>query len=253
MNFLNQLVGDFGHARRHILRLGHEIECPQRQRLERDRRPGGRMRTDDDDRQLPMPHDLFQSIDAVQSGHFQVERYHLRLQVLDFLQPKIAVHRRAHHLDRVIPFEDFGNQLAHQRRVIHYQDPHLVHAWPPAAPRARVSAVGSPPLAAAPAPESKPAIFGPMASARPRVKRSIRAIMFRMRTTLPSPRIEAPLTRSVVIDRSSSALITSSPSPSSASTTTPNLRSPLWITSTNSLRRAVSGPFGGFEPRRSKG
>ena len=54
----DQFVGNFGHARRHILRFGHEIECAQRQCLKRDRRPGGRMRADDDDRQLPVPHDL---------------------------------------------------------------------------------------------------------------------------------------------------------------------------------------------------
>src|SRR5208337_3809383 len=209
-----------------------------------------------DDRQPPAAHDFFQRINPVQSGHFEVERHHIGRQVPDFLQRKIAVDRRTHDLDRVILFEDIGNQLAHQSRVIHHQNPHwLSHAWPPFVPRACVSAVAIPTGLAFTCAmlESRPSIRALATSARPRLKRSIRAIMFRMRTTLPSPRIEAPLTRSVVIDRSSSALITSSPSPSSASTTTPNLRSPLLITSTNSLRRAVSGPFGGFEPRRSKG
>ena len=89
--------------------------------------------------------------------------------------------------------------------------------------------------------DSRPAMRGPVTSARPRVKRSISAIMLRIRTTRPSPRIEAPLTRSVVIDWSSSALMTNSSSPSSPSTMTPNLRSPLLMTSTKILRRAVSG------------
>src|SRR4029077_12158089 len=176
-----------------------------------------------DYRQPPAPHDFFQGVDSVQSGHFQIERHHLRRQVVDFLQRKIAVHRRAHNLDRVIPFENVGNQLAHQSRIIHHQDSHwLSHAWPPAVPRARVSLVCTPPLVFVwTALDSRSAIRGPFASARPRVKRSIRAIMFRMRTTLPSPRIDAPLTRSVVIDWSSSALMTSSSSPSRASTMTP--------------------------------
>src|ERR1700676_1752877 len=125
----------------------------------------------------------------------------------------MAVHRRAHNLDRVIAFENVGNQLAHQSRIIHHQDPHwLSHALPPAVPRACISPVWIPPpldFAVAGTPlDSRPAIRGPVASARPRVKRSIKAIMFSMRTTLPSPSIEAPLTRSVVIDWSSSALIT---------------------------------------------
>src|ERR1700674_164221 len=254
----DQLGGNFWHARGNILRLGQKIKRAQRQRLEGDRRPSGAMRTDHDYRQPPASHDFFQSIDPVPSGHFQVERYHLRRQVLDFLQRKMAVHRRAHNLDRVIPFENVGNQLAHQSRIIHHQDPHwFSHAWPPAVPRARISPAWIPPTLdvdlAGTALDSRPAIRDPVASARPRVKRSIRAIMFRMRTTLPSPRIEAPLTRSVVIDWSSSPLMTSSSSPSSPSTMTPNLRSPLLITSTKTLRRAVSGPLGGCEPRRSRG
>src|SRR5260370_31279933 len=152
----------------------------------------------------------------------------------------MAAHRRAYNLDRVIAFENVGNQLAHQSRIIHHQDPHwLSHAWPPAVPRARIPPVWIPPTLnialAGTALDSRPAIRGPVASARPRVKRSIRAIMFRMRTTLPSPRIDAPLTRSVVVDWSSSALMTNSSSPSSPSTMTPNLRSPLLITRPQTL------------------
>ncbi len=49
-------------------------------------------------------------------------------------------------------------------------------------------------------------------------------------TTRPSPRMEAPLTRSVSTVSSSTALMTNSSSPSSASTINPNLRSPAAMT-----------------------
>src|SRR5260370_33167792 len=147
------------------------------------------MRADHDDRQPPASHDFFQSIDPVQSGHFQVERHYLRRQFFDFLQSKMTVHRRTYNLDRVIPFEDIGNQLAHQSRVIHHQNPHrLSHAWPPAVPRALISPVCIPP----PLVVSRPAIRLLAASARPRVTRSIRALMSSTRPTPPPPRTEAP-------------------------------------------------------------
>ena len=53
-----------------------------------------------------------------------------------------------------------------------------------------------------------------------------------MSTTRPSPRMEAPLIRSVATVWSSSALITSSSSPSRLSTIIPSFRSPMEITST---------------------
>src|SRR6185312_1430351 len=53
-----------------------------------------------------------------------------------------------------------------------------------------------------------------------------------MSTTLPSPRMEAPLIRSVATVWSSSALMTSSSSPSRLSTIIPSFRSPIEITST---------------------
>src|ERR1700732_3959069 len=98
----------------------------------------------------------------------------------------MAVHRRAHNLDRVIAFENVGNQLANQSRIIHHQDPHrLSHAWPPPVPRARISPVWIPPTLnialAGTALDSRHAIRGPVASAPPRVQRSLRAIMFRMK------------------------------------------------------------------------
>src|ERR1019366_7152196 len=102
----------------------------------------------------------------------------------------MAVDRRTHHLDGGILFEDLRNQLAHQGRVIHHQHPHrLSHDWPPAVARARIFI---PALREATGAilGKRPTIRGPVLSARPRVKRSISAIMFRIKTTLPSPRIE---------------------------------------------------------------
>jgi hypothetical protein len=129
MDLADQLVGNFRHVRENIMRLGHEVKGAECQRLECDRSPRRAVRTDHDHRHPPVPHDLFQRINPVQAGHFQIECHHLWRQIHNFFQCEMAVHRRAHHLDRVILFEDLGNQLAHQRRVVHHQHPHrLSHA-----------------------------------------------------------------------------------------------------------------------------
>ncbi len=109
--FSDQLVGHFRHARENIFRLGHEIKSAQRERFERDRQLRPCCGADHDHRQPTAAHDLFQRIDAVQSRHFQIECHHLRLKFLYFLEGEITVHGGAHHLDRMIAFENLGISL----------------------------------------------------------------------------------------------------------------------------------------------
>src|SRR5947209_16053155 len=99
----------------------------------------------------------------------------------------------------VVGLKDLRNQLAHQRRVIHYKHSDRFgrgcHCRAPAA----AAAVRSP--SARKRPDGSIVVSAD-------VKRSTTAGRFTIRTTLPSPRIEAPLTRSVAIVWSSNALIT---------------------------------------------
>ena len=69
----------------------------------------------------PTPHDLFERIDAVQAGHFEVERDDLGLEVLDLLETEVSVHGRSDHFDGIVALENFRDQLPHQRGVIDHQ------------------------------------------------------------------------------------------------------------------------------------
>src|SRR5205814_10428579 len=107
----------------------------------------------------------------------------LGLELLDFLQPKCSVHSSSHYFNVTIALQNLRNQLAHERGIIYHQHPDLLtHAVAPMALRIRAS-------------------------------REITLAIFKIRTTVPSPRIEAPLTISVATRWSSRALMTSSSSP----------------------------------------
>src|SRR6185437_5671577 len=98
--------------------------------------------------------------------HFQVQRHHVRTKVFDLLQPKSAVHCRSYNLNFTVPGKDLSNQLSHQCRIFHYQDSQFVtHA------------------------------VAPTICNLPSFATTLER--FRISTTVPSPRMEARLTRSV--------------------------------------------------------
>src|SRR5207302_708001 len=204
----------------------------------------GAMRAEHDDRDRLAAHDFFQRVDAVNAGHFQIKRDHVGLQLLDLLKAEGAIHRAAHNLDRFIGSQHLRDQLAHERRVVGDQNADFLHAWPPtggvSARRVRSVWVSSSPEPAR-----------PISCGRKCATCSTTAERFRISTTRPSPRMEAPDTRSVENVWSSRALITSSSSPSSASTIKPYFLSPTVITSTNSLELRPGSPAG--RPSRSTG
>src|SRR5580700_6267527 len=198
-------------------------------------------------------HNLFQGVDAVHARHFQIERDHVGFEFFDLLQAEGSVHRRAHDFNRRIGFEDLRDELAHERGIIHDEHAYLfnvcvhagIHAWPPAAPRA--SRARSSWLS------RSPQLARPAASGRVRAACSTTERRFRINTTFPSPRIEAPFTRSVEKVWSSKALITSSSSPSKASTARPYFFSPTVMTRMNSLRDFRSASGAGGRPSRNSG
>src|SRR2546421_10163525 len=144
------------------------------------------MRADDDNGNAVAAHDLFQHLQAAHAGHFQIKSDHLRLEVFDFFQSEVAIHGCTHDVDGIVGFENLGNELAHQGRVIDHQyaDRLGVHC--------RTSADKRLPAAAA-------MTFERATSVPLRTKRSMTAVRFMISTTRPSPRIDAPLTRSVAM------------------------------------------------------
>src|ERR1700730_11570582 len=148
------------------------------------------MRAEHDHWQGRASHNQPQRFHAVHARHFQVQRNDVGMKLLDFLQREGTVHRRAHHFDGRIAFENCGDELPHQCGIINDED--------------------ADPLAHAIAPN------GVARDSRERT-----AGTFKIKTTVPSPRIEAPLTRSLEMTSLGSALMTSSSSPTSWSTRSP--------------------------------
>src|SRR5690349_3248281 len=146
-------------------------------------------------------HDKTQGFEPIHTRHFQVQRDHIRMKFLNLLQRERAIHRRADDLDGRIALQNRGDQLPHERGIVDDKDSNaLAHAM---APRGFA-----------------------------RERRESTAGTFRISTTVPSPRIEAPLTKSLEMISAGSALITSSSSPTKLSTTSPNRFSaaPMTIT-----------------------
>src|SRR5215471_17335308 len=148
------------------------------------------MRAHQNHRERSAPHDHAQRLHSVHAWHFQVEGNHIRAQLFDLLQREGPVHGGSDHFDLRIAHQDTGDQLPHQRGIVHHQDSDAVlHA------------------------------MAPSGVARERRERT--AGTFKIRTTVPSPRIEAPLTRSLATMSAGRALMTSSSSPTSWSTMRP--------------------------------
>src|SRR6266851_1262842 len=159
------------------------------------------MRAENNHRHRRAAHDQTQRLKPIQSRHFEVKRDYVRVQLFDFLQRECAVHCRADDLDGWIAFEDRGNKFPHERGIVDNEDSDaLAHA------------------------------MAPRGVARERRERT--AGTFRISTTVPSPRMEAPLTRSLEMISVGSALITNSSSPTMLSTMRPKRFSAAPITMT---------------------
>src|SRR6266852_3053413 len=164
------------------------------------------MSAKENDRQGGVAHDEAQRLHAVHAGHLQIKGYDIRAQLGNFFQRECSVHGGANNLDGRIARKDRGNQFPHESGIIDDEDSdELAHAIAP-------SGVAR---------ESSDRIAG----------------TFRMRTTVPSPSIEAPLTKSLETISPGSALITSSSSPTRLSTTRPNRLSAAPMTMTKCFFR----------------
>src|ERR1700747_3786019 len=127
-------------------------------------------------------HDHAQRFHAVHARHFQVQRNHVGTQLFNFPEGERAIHGGAHDFDGRVALQNVGNELAHERGIIHHRNSNAFALD-----------------------------IAPRGIARERRERT--AGTFRINTTVPSPRMDAPLTKSLATISAGSAFITSSFSP----------------------------------------
>src|SRR5258708_37517202 len=206
-NFCNQLIGNlFEMSGGRVLGLGHKIDGAKREGFEGSVAAFFRMSAEKNDRQGSAPHDETQRIHAVHTGHLQVEGHDIGLQLFNFFQCETAVHGGADNFDGRVAREDGGDEFPHESGIIDDGNTDtFAHAIAP-------SGVA----------REKP----------PRVPRTLS-----LRTTVPSPRMEAPLTRSLETISPGRALITSSSSPTMLSTSRPKRFSAAPMTMTKCFFR----------------
>src|SRR5271157_644734 len=155
----------------------------------------------DNDGKRSAAHNHAQGFDAVHAGHFEIESNNIGMEFGDFAQGKSAVHGGADDLDIRVALKNNGDQFPHESGIIDHQDSDaFLHAMAP--------------------------------KGKERDRRVRMAGTFKMRTTVPSPRIEAPLTRSLETISPGRALMTSSSSPTRLSTTRPKRFSATPMTTT---------------------
>src|ERR1700741_4248216 len=164
------------------------------------------MGTEENDRQRSAPHNKAQRLHAIHAGHLEIESHYVRLQLFDFFQRKGAVHGGTDNFDGRIARKDGGYQLPHESGIINDENSDaFAHAMAP--------------------------------SGVDRESRERTAGTFKMRTTVPSPRMEAPLTKSLDTISPGRALITSSSSPTRLSTRSPKRFSAALMTTTKCFFR----------------
>src|SRR5208337_3337615 len=190
-NLLNELESDgVEMAGGRILRLGNEIDGAQCQGFEGSVGAFLGVGAEHDDGKRSVAHDHAQGFDTVHAGHFEVQGDDIGMQFRDFTYGKGAIHGSADDLDVGVALKNNGDQFPHQSGIIDHQDfDALFHAMAP--------------------------------KGSDRDNRERMAGTFKNRTTVPSPRMEAPLTRSLATMSPGRALMTSSSSPTRLSTTKP--------------------------------
>src|SRR5882724_533208 len=190
--------------------LGDEIDRAQRQGFESGVCAFLRMRADHHYGKRSAAHNHAQSFHAIHAWHFQIERNYVGTQLFNFLEGERAVHGGAHDFDRRVALQDAGDELPHECGIIHHENSNaFAHA------------------------------IAPRGIARERRERT--AGTLRIKTTVPSPRIDAPLTRSLATISAGRALMTSSSSPTNWSTSRPKRFSAAPMTITKFFFPALAG------------
>jgi len=120
------LVGDlirvFVHAVAHAqLGLGDKVHRAQLQRAQRGFRAALGQRGDHHHRRRAQAHELFQEVEAVHLRHFDVQREHVRVGLLDEVARDDRVGRHAHHFHIGLAVDDLLQDAADQCRIVDAQ------------------------------------------------------------------------------------------------------------------------------------
>ena len=105
------------------LRLAHKIHRAGTERVEYAH---GR-RADNDNRHTVYGQKLPQKLDAVHSGHFDVQRYHIGPQLLDLLHGVGGIIGHADNLDLGVLFQHPLQRCAKEKRIVHDQNANFCH------------------------------------------------------------------------------------------------------------------------------
>src|SRR5216683_549557 len=205
--FCNQLVGNlFEVTGSGVFWLGEEIDGAKRQGFERGVTALFRMGAKENHRQGSAPHNKTQRLHAVHARHVEIKRHDIRLQLFNFFQSECAVHGGANNFDGRFARENRGDQFPHKSGIINNEDSDaFTHAMAPRGVE--------------------------------RTRRERTAGTFKIRTTVPSPSMEAPLTKSLETISPGRALITNSSSPTRLSTRRPKRFSAAPMTMTKCFFR----------------
>ena len=101
--------------------LRNEIDRTELQRAQRDVGAALGQRRHHHDRHRPQPHQVLQEREAVHARHLDVERDHVRIELLDLLARRERVAGSADDFDVRRARQDGGQELAHQRRVVDHE------------------------------------------------------------------------------------------------------------------------------------
>jgi hypothetical protein len=121
-DLVGDLVGVFIHAVAHAeLGLGDKIHRTELQRTQRGFRTALRERRDHHHRRRAQAHELFQEVEPVHLGHFDVQREHVRVGLLDEVARDDGVWRHAHHFHVGLRVDDLLQDAADQCRIVDTQ------------------------------------------------------------------------------------------------------------------------------------
>ena len=120
-NLLREVVPQLSHRVR-TAGLGQNLDRAEFQRLYGGAARGLREAADDDGGQRMEVHQLLQKGQAIHARHFDVQREHIGAQREDLVARHVGVGRGADHLDVALAGQSFGEDSAHNGRIVNDQD-----------------------------------------------------------------------------------------------------------------------------------
>ena len=105
-NLGDKFAGNLRHAAETSMGLATKSKAPMDSALQGDRRALRAVGAHHDYRDAMAAHDFFEHVEAAHTWHFEVEGHHLRLDLFDLFQAKVAIHGGAHNLNRAVALQN---------------------------------------------------------------------------------------------------------------------------------------------------